>query len=152
MYSTERDHLWDRVHDAFYTRIGPDEKAYGTDRLEPLLWTRSKHLLRGKSKDSAVELLEELIRKKVDAVIDGAVKRAMLQRDLWLVFTRLALPPETFEGDPARKRLGTLLAKAIRRLALTPAQIAKLPDNYAAVASKKFAARFNPEKPGAAYL
>jgi hypothetical protein len=53
------------------------------------------------------------------------LKRAILQRDLRLVSNWLAAGPD----DGARERLAALLARVIRRVALTPAQVAKLPDN-----------------------
>jgi hypothetical protein len=95
-----------------------------------------------------VAVLEEFAREKGETLLDDPLKRAIIQRDLWLVFNWLADKPEA-----NRKRLGAPLAKVILRLAPTPEQIAKLPDNYAAaVASKRFADRFDPEKPERSYL
>jgi hypothetical protein len=148
IYHTDRDHLWNRVHAALLMRVGPDGKSYGEDRLEPLLWAESKNLLEGKTADRAVAVLEEFIKEKGETLIDDPLKRAVLQRDLWLVANWLAL-----QHTEDQKRLEVPLAKVIRRLALTPEEIAKLPDTYAqAVASKKFADRFDPEKPEQPYL
>ncbi len=148
LYHRDRDHLWNRVHAMLFMRAGPDSKVYGEDRLEPLLWAESDYLLKGKKADQAVAVLEEFIKEKGETHIDDPLKRAILQRDLWLVFNWLAGKPEA-----DRKRLQAPLAKVIHRLALTPEQIAKLPDNYAAaVISKKFADRFDPEKPELGYL
>jgi hypothetical protein len=149
LYHRDRDHLWNRVHAALLLRTGPDGRTYGQDRLEPLLWKESEHLLTGKSHERAVAVLAEALRENGESLIDDPVKRAVLQRDLWLVFNWLAESPD----DPARRRLGTDLARVIRRLALSPDQIARLPDNYAAaVASKRFADRFDPDKPERSYL
>jgi hypothetical protein len=38
IYDRDPDHPWNRLHAALFVRIGPDGKAYGHDRLEPLLW------------------------------------------------------------------------------------------------------------------
>jgi hypothetical protein len=149
LYHRDRDHLWNRVHSALLMRTGPDGRSYGEDRLEPLLWMDSDHLLGGASARRAVAVLNEFVRSKGETLIDDPLKRAMLQRDLWLVFNWLARKPD----DEARKQLGTLLAQVIRRLALTGEQIARLPDNYAAaVASKRYAKRFDPENPERSYL
>jgi hypothetical protein len=149
LYARDHDHLWNRAHSALLLRIGPDGRRYGQDRLEPLLWKESKHLLKGKSHERAVAVLEEWLRDDGASLIDDPVKRAVLQRDLWHVFNWLA----DDLNDPARKRLAGLLAKAIYRLALSPDQIAKLPDNYvAAVVAKRFPDRFDPDKPERAYL
>jgi hypothetical protein len=163
IYHADPEHLWNRLHKALFVRVGPDGRTYGQDRLEPLLWTGSKHLLEEKSNKRAVALLEELLKNKGEKLVEDPLKRAVLQRDLWLVFNWLeddhgskffyepALKPE--EVRAARDRLRRPLAAVIGRLALTPDQIKKLPDNYAAaVASGEFAKRFDPERPDKPYL
>ncbi len=93
--------------------------------------------------------LEEFLRDKGETLIDDPLERAILQRDLWLVSNWLA----SKQPDDTHKELARLLAEVIRRLALTPEQIAELPDNYAAtVATKKHAAGFDAEKPERPYL
>src|SRR5215468_1451917 len=162
MYHADPEHLWNRLHKALFVRVGPDGRTYGQDRLEPLLWTGSKHLLEEKSNKRAVALLKEFLKNKGDKLVEDPLKRAVLQRDLWLVFNWLEgehskhfyepqLKPE--EVRAARDRLRRPLAAVIGRLALTPDQIKKLPDNYAAaVASGQFARRFDPEHPDKPYL
>ena len=145
----DRNHVWNRIHAAFSIRIGPDGRNYGEDRLEPLLWHESRYLLEGKPADSAVAVLEEFLRDKSESLIDDPLKRAILQRDLWLVSNWLAGKRDV----DARRRLDPLLNKVIRQLALTPEQIARLTDNYTAtVASKTHADQFDAEKPERTYL
>jgi hypothetical protein len=152
IYHRDRGHLWNRVHAAFLIRVGPDGRAYGEDRLEPLCWAESTHLLTGQAGERCASVLEEFVRAKGESLIDDPVKRALLQRDLWLVLNWLATR-DAGTHDQARKRLGALLAEVTRRLALSPNQIAQLPDNYAAaVASKRYAAAFDFDKPDRAYL
>jgi hypothetical protein len=147
LYGEKPDHLWNRVHAALLVRTGPDDKEYGHDRLEPLLWTESEYLQKGKSSERAVAVLEEFDRAEGETLIDDPVKRAVLQRDLWLVSSWLS------NAGRSHPRLVNALDKAILRLALSPKQIAKLPDNYAvAVAAKKYVGRFDPEKPERSYL
>src|SRR6266478_1872095 len=59
LYHADPGHLWNRLHAAMFVRVGPDGRAYGQDRLEPLLWPQSKHLLEERSHKRAVALLEE---------------------------------------------------------------------------------------------
>lgn len=155
LYDADPAHLWNRLHAAVLVRTGPDGHDYGQDRLEPLLWNESEYLLKGPSADRAAAVLDEFVRGKGETLVADPVRRAVLQRDLWLAFNWLAVRPDGHDelSSPAGKRLGTLLAGVVRRLALTPEQVAALPDNYAAaVASKEFADRFDPEKPERPYL
>src|SRR5262249_30131835 len=46
------DHGWNRLYEALFVRVGSDGRAYGQDRLEPLLWRASKHLLEEHSNKS----------------------------------------------------------------------------------------------------
>src|SRR5262252_6675315 len=57
LYHADPEHLWNRLHEALFVRVGPDGRTYGRDRLEPLLWLGSKHLLVGASHDRAIALL-----------------------------------------------------------------------------------------------
>jgi hypothetical protein len=157
LYDVDPEHLWNRLHAALFVRVGPDGQAYGQDRLEPLLWAGSRHLLEGPSHKQAVALLEEFVKTNGEKLVKDPLKRAMLQRDLWLVFNSvegrhiLGSPPDVVRA--AQARLRPPLAAVITRVALDPNEIQKLPDNYAgAVASGDFARAFNPNAPNQGYL
>ena len=160
-YHTDPDHLWNRLHEAMFVRVGPDGRAYGQDRLEPLLWANSKYLLEDRSHERVMALLEEFLKNKGEKLIDDPLKRAVLQRDLWLVFNWLeglhrgfAEPIPTVEVAPAaQERMRGPLAAVIGRLALSPQEIRDLPNNYAAaIASGQFAKSFDLEKHDQPYL
>jgi hypothetical protein len=161
VYDPDPEHLWNRLYEALFVRVGPDGRAYGQDRLEPLLWRASKHLLEEHSNKRAIALLEEFLKNKGEKLIDDPLKRALLQRDLWLVFNWLEGSHDNFaeprlEADvasAAQERLRRPLAAVIGRLALSRKEIQELPDNYAAaVVSNRFARRFDPEQPDQSYL
>ncbi len=161
LYHADPEHLWNRLHQALFVRVGPDGRRYGQDRLEPLLWPQSKHLLEERSHKRALALLEEFLKDRGAKRIEDPLRRAVLQRDLWLVFNWLEGDHANFERPPlepkeveaARERLRRPLAAAIGRLALTPEQIKQLPDNYAAaVAAGPFARRFDPGRPERPFL
>ena len=161
LYHADREHLWNRLHEALFIRVGPDGRAYGQDRLEPLLWPHSKHLLEERTHRRAIAVLEEFLENDGEKLIEDPLKRALLQWDLWLAYNWIdgdhsdfAEPQLTPDAAlTAQQRLHPLLAAAIGRLALSAQEIRDLPDNYAAaVASGHFARRFNPERPDQPYL
>jgi hypothetical protein len=152
--------LWNRLHAALFVRVGPDGRAYGQDHLEPLLWVGSRHLLEAQSHRRALALLEEFLKQKGENLVEDPLKRAVLQRDLWLVFNWLEGHHSHFHGPAlteeqvraAQDRLRRPLAAVIGRLALTADQIKKLPDNYAVASSGAFPKQFDPEHPDKPYL
>jgi hypothetical protein len=161
IYHADPEHLWNRLYEALFIRIGPDGQTYGRDWLEPLLWPESKYLLEERPNKRATAILEEFVKNNGEKLIDDPLKQALLQRDLWLVFNWLEGQHDGF-AEPrlgaeavraAQERLRRPLAAVIGRLALSPKEIQDLPDNYAAtVASGRFARRFDPEKPDQPYL
>ncbi|MBV9125145.1 MAG: hypothetical protein JO112_17455, partial [Planctomycetes bacterium] len=121
------------------------------------LWWNTKHLLTGRSHEDALRLLDEFWTKGGDRQIHDPLKRAVLQHDLWTVFEWTAHPfgyhSGTEEYPAARRALQQRLAQAIHRLALPASVMASLPDNYAAaVKSRAFATRFDPQQPEKPFL
>ena len=160
VYHADPNHLWNRLHDALFVRVDGSGQEYGRDRFEPLLWRGSRHLLGGDSHLRLHSVLAEFNRGGA-ALVQDPLERAMLQRDLWLVFSWLEYSHDDFYGFPGSKAtwragqesLRQPLARAIASLAVTPRQLASLPDNYAAaVASHAFAERLDPRQPGRPYL
>jgi hypothetical protein len=159
IYDPDPQHLWNRLHQALWVRVGPDSKEYGHDRLDPLLWTETKYLVEGKPHEMAVAVLDEFLAQHGEQLVNDPLKRAILQRDLWAVFDWTAEPgvntPEAHlrRAPPQRRALQTRLARTIQRLALTPEQIKALPDNYAAaVATPAFTDKHDPHHPQRPFL
>lgn len=159
IYHADAEHLWNRLYAALFVRTGSDGVVYGRDRLEPLLWKGSRHLLDGPSHQRAAAILDEFVEKRGEKLIDDPLKRALLQRDLWLVYSWLAgrsdgkSDSEAGTVRTAQDRLRGPLATSIGRLALTRKEIEALPNNYqAAVESDEFSRRFDAGKPERPYL
>ena len=114
------------------TSAGQD---FGADRLDPLVWGDTQHLLTGASHTAALATLDEFIKQRGENLIADPTKRAIFQRDLWAIFDWLA---ESYgPHQDARRALMTRLARMIRGVALTRDQIERLPDTYReAVASR----------------
>jgi hypothetical protein len=147
IYDSNPAHLWNRLYAALLIREGQQDNQFGADSLDPLLWSESEHLLSEPSHRLALQILDEFLRTRAENLVHDPMKRALLQHDLWAVFDW------TIEQLPARDRppyvhekqeLQIRLAEVLRRLALTPAEIKALPDNYSqAVASGAFAKEYD---------
>lgn len=156
LYDPDANHLWNRLHEALCIRTARDGTLYGSDPLDPLLWSSTKHLLEGESHAQAIRVLDRFLEARGERLISDPLKRAVLQRDLWAVFdwaaTRNRFEQVAFH-EAGVTALTTRLALVIRRLALTPEQIDALPDNYAAaVAAKIYPDAFDPDHPEAGFL
>ena len=140
LYDDNPAHLWNRLHATLFVRVASDGRAYGGDRVDPLLWVGSTYLLEGATHDQAVGLLNEFVDTHAEQLIRDPLKRAILQRDLWTLFDWLAGDHTPYQRpdltlEVIRQRTDELrrpLATVISRLALTPEEMRALPDNYAA--------------------
>jgi hypothetical protein len=131
LYAPDPSHLWNRLHEALVVRVGPDGTRYGCDRIDPLYWANTKHLLGGASHRAAIQVLDEFVSGHGASLVRDPLKRAFLQHDLWTLFDWVTAGAG--EGDPfapERQALQRRLALAIRQVTLTAPEIAALPDNY----------------------
>ena len=137
IYDSDPRHLWNRLHEALFIRTAPDGKKYGIDRLDPLFWANTKHLLAEPSHRQALAILDEFLEARGERLIRNPLKRAWLQHDLWFLFDWFASPNRGEEFRRERQELQRRIAIAIRRLALRRDEIASLPDNYASAETNK---------------
>jgi hypothetical protein len=156
IYDPDPSHIWNRLHATFFVREDLPETASLPDALDPPLWYHTTYLLTEPSHKNALRVLDEFLEMHAENLIHDPVKRALLQRDLWAVFDWSAgrAPGSKQESAEEEKReLQGRLGEVLDRLALTPAQLAALPDNYAqAVASGVFAKEYDPEHRDRAFL
>lgn len=158
LYADNPSHVWNRLHDVLYARIGPDGEKYGAERLDPLLWYSTRYLRNGPSHERAQAVMEEFLSTHAERLVDDPAKRAVLQRDLWAVFDWYVswfywYARDVDADEPVKPAFAAALAEIIRRVALTPEQIQELPDNYAAtIGLKAFPARFDPYQPKNPFL
>jgi hypothetical protein len=144
-------HVSNRLYRLLHVRTDPNGKEYGFDALDPLLWSETSYLLSGKSHNQAVGLSEEFLRSHTELQISDPVKRAILQRDLWAVFDWADQADLPYQAQ--RRELITRLAPIVRRLALSPGELATLPDTYArALQNHEFPPAYDPAKPNQAFL
>lgn len=144
LYDPNPNHLWNRLYRSLYRRVGRDGREYGYDELDPLLWSGTKYLLINPANQQAVAILDEFLSTHAERKIRDPLKRAILQRDLWAIFDWTAeVPTDTQE----KLNLQIKLVQVMKRLALSPDEIAALPTTYKeAVHSKAFATVYDPNK------
>jgi hypothetical protein len=152
VYDADAGHLWNRLYRSLYLRTARDGREFGRDEVDPLLWPGTgEHLLGGGSYARASACLEEFNVAGGERLVTDPLRRALLQRDLWAVFDWTVEKSE--RPSPELRELQRRLAAAIRRLALSPAQVESLPDTYrAAAASGAFAKDFDPRAPDTPFL
>ena len=129
-YSADPHHLWNELNSALFARVTPEGTVYGLSELDILYWRSTGHLLTEPSHSAALQVLDRFIRTHAERLIRDPLERLLLQRDLWELFDWAATPNATTHPTQ-RAELEKRLATVIRRLALSDAQIAALPDNYA---------------------
>ena len=155
LYDNDPAHPWNRLHGALRVRETAKDGWVGVDSVDPILWSNTKHLLAGESRRSAVAALDEFIAKHGERLIEDPLKRAVLQRDLWAIFDWTCGRDGGGQAGFAAERaaLQASLATAIRRVALTRAQIVALPNTYAAaVESGRFAEEPDAANPTSPFL
>jgi hypothetical protein len=150
LYDPDPNHVWNRLYRSLYGRTGGDGREYGYDELEPLLWSNTKFLLTSPSNQQAAAVLDEFLSTHAEGKIKDPLKRAILQRDLWAVFDWSAGLPTDSRG---KLNLEIKLVQVMKRLALSPDEIASLPSTYKeAVHSKAFATAYDPNQPQQPFL
>jgi hypothetical protein len=151
IYDPDPKQIWNRLHATFFVREDMPETRLLPDALDPPFWYHTTYLLEPSSHNKALHVLDEFLQTHAENLIHDAVKRALLQRDLWAVFDWSAKRAPGYETE--KRELQSRLQEILRRLALTPEQIVSLPDNYAqAVASGEFAKEYDPEHRERAFL
>ncbi len=155
IYDKNPAQIWNRLYIALRVRADQQGNIYGADSLDPMLWQKSEQLLSQPSHEVALRVMDEFLRTHAETEIQDPLKKALLQHDVWAVFdwsvARSTIKPPRYAKEI--RELQTRLAEVLRRVALTPAQIKSLPDNYAqAVASGAFAAQYDPAQPQKPFL
>jgi hypothetical protein len=131
--------------------VGADGTEYGEDEVDPLRWRETSHLLAGPSHTAALRVLDEFLAARAERLVTDPLARAVFQHDLWTIFDWAAGSDRGTAA--ARRALCARLARILRRVALSRAEIDRLPDTYAAaVASRTFPDRRDGRRSVRAFL
>ena len=99
LYDPDPHQLWS-LHETLFIRVGPDGRAYGEDRLDPLVWSSTRHLLEDDSHRRALRVLNEFLSRHGERLIRDPLERAFLQHDLWVLFDWFGLLQGLWAGLP----------------------------------------------------
>ena len=151
LFHPDPQNISNRLYRQLYVRAEAGGHEYGFDALDPLLWRETNYLLTGKSSARTLDLADEFLRTHAERGIVDPTKRAILQRDVWAVFDWADQPDRSHQAE--RRELVARLAQLVRRLALSPDELAQLPDTYAlALQNHEFPAVPSPAHHNEAFL
>jgi hypothetical protein len=151
IYDDDPEHLWNRLHRTLIGRVAKDGTVYGLDDAEVLYWDYTKHLRSGESQEAANAVLDEFLDENGEELIRDPLKRAILQRDLWVLFDRVT--KKVYHDNPSVLPFGRRLVAVMESVALTREEIDALPDNYAlGAASGFYPSEVDIDTVGASYL
>ena len=147
VYDRDPAALWNRVRASLLGRLSPG------DALDLGMNTRKADYYKlaypGEPNARALEALREFGEAPLTPEV-SPLQRAVMQRDLLTAYHWAVARRDISDSGPAVQSLIRALAKAIRHVALSEAEIRKLPDNYALAAAKPDAAHaFDPAAPKA---
>ena len=149
VYDPNLNHLWNRLHEALYVRLerkGQDDPGeldpflWEHSPYRPFPWERAPYREMQERYKRAIAVLDDFISEEGNKLIADSRKRALLQRDLWVLFdtaaqSRWLVSPDKVDSEI---ELARRAARIMSRLALTADQIKALPDNWSeAVAAGK---------------
>src|SRR6185437_13361225 len=160
LFDIDPAHPWNHLHQLFYVRQVGKGRTYIHQGPDAPFGRQGPFLIEGPSHDRTLKTLDAFLRSKDDERIKDSLKRAILQRDLWYVFDKLAETPSFGWNDdpiedkqPQRRAVQKRLAQVMRRLEQSATRLKTLPDNYAvAVESGAFPTKFDPKNPKISYL
>ncbi len=137
IYDPDPQHLWNRLYEASRALIKGAETSDPWE-LDPFLWRSDAYVFTGEAQKTALEVLDDFIAKDGHTLVNDPLKRALLQRDLWMLFDSLEPPRWGAARKNPQTELAKRVARIIPRLSLTTEEIKRLPNNYAeAVAAKE---------------
>lgn len=153
LYDSDPQSLTNRLFAAFYIRTSdiptkrggsPVDRIEGGDGIDFLAWGGSDYWSTAETCQRLSALLDEWLADPSRHRPADPLRRAMLLRDLWAPFDfLLGRNLARVDDKPTRQRRDEVcrkLAAVMRTLTLSTAEIAALPDNYAAaIRSGRFA-------------
>jgi hypothetical protein len=142
LYDANPEHPWNRLSAALHTDAPLDFAPPGEYEARALT---------GEPYEKAVKALDDFLKHHSETSIKSPIKRAILQSELWATFDQVS--DATGGAQAARREIARRCAAIIKRLALSNAEIAGLPDNYAiTLASKEFPRAYDPAQPEKVFL
>jgi hypothetical protein len=93
LFDPDPAHPWNRLHAAFYVRPWPGGGTYTHAGPDAPFGREGPFLVDGPTHRAALAALDTFLKQKHDERITDPLARAVMYRDLWYVFDKLAEPP-----------------------------------------------------------
>lgn len=149
VYDPDLHHPWNRVFRVLYD-MTPSASGTGPSPGYRAHWPES--LVNGERHRQVLAALDDFLNNRAERRFRDPVRRALFQNDLWKVFA-WTVRDGTTDEDAARVALQTRLVRVMRRVALTRAEIERLPDTYAsAVGANAHPASYDPQRRQQSFL
>lgn len=147
LFDASPAHPWNRLYAALFSEASATLQEARTQAQ----WDAPDERLTSRQFTELLTELDGFLSKHAETLSSSPPRRALLQSALWATFDQVS-DPRGVERAP-RIEIARRCAEIIRRLALGDAQIAALPDNYAATAkSGIFPADFDAARPTRVFL
>jgi len=142
LFDANPEHPWNRLSAALHSDAPPEFNVSGEYETR---------LLTGEVYRNTLNALDDFLGQHAEKAIKTPVKRAILQSELWATFDQVS--DATGGEQAARMEIARRCATIIKRLALSDAEIAALPDTYAiTVKSKEFPSDYDAAHPQSVFL
>ena len=145
IYDPDPNHLWNQIFRSLY-EIKDNNKGFCYDETFFVLQNNLACKFDRKTQAEIAGKLDKFLKADAETLITSPLKKAVFQHDLWRVFEWTLTHPNAFEKGGV-KPLQKKLLRVMRRVALSRAEINRLPDNYQLThQAKTYPARYSPSQ------
>jgi hypothetical protein len=163
IFDSQRGHVWDQARDIFYVRRFSTGEVFEHPHAFAPPWREYQPFVHDAAFYEQVVARLEAVQKLPSAQMEEqpAPRRLILLRDLWPVFDGLIQARVDIAGDPAasakaiarRDDLLRRVARIMRRLELSEAEVRAIPNAFVTMRHKKaYPEEFDPASPDAPFF
>lgn len=147
-FDSKPSHPWNRLYAALFAHTSAESSPAPRT---PAQWTQADPDIAGQGYSDLLVELDGFLNSRAEKLVTSPVARALLQSAIWATFDEVSDPRGAERA--ARNAVALRCAEIMRRIALSDAEVAALPDNYAVtVKQAAYPAAFDNAHPDQPYL